>query len=455
MGPINQECEEVILSNNMRNGLARRELLKYAAAAGVAGSLSAGLAGRAFAAGAINFNAWSAAVDLVKSHVAAFQKAKGLDVNYSNAPWAQYRESLITKFVGGAPLDMMWVSDSWLPEWAEAGWIKPVDGFPELMKYNAEAEDFCTDSMTYKGRQYGLTYYTDFMGFMYDAEVLQKAGISNPPQSWDEVTEQALKIKKAGLSEYPVMLALAQESWLIEFLSAMVFSQGGGFTDDKGDAIMQHPKDGAVAALQWVVDAVHKHKIVSPACVETGELTGLKAFSSGNHAFALEPKYRMRPMNDPKQSKIAGNVKQILMPKGANGSHATVGWMRFHGMSAGAAADKARAANTARLIEWFGGRADGEYKFQKLLFTDIGAGFGVKPLFQDKDVRAAYNAYTDVSIIEQQQGLARKKDVVTPWFGEWMEVNGAAWQSAILQKLTPQEAMKKAADKWTELKKEA
>ena len=29
----------------------------------------------------------------------------------------------------------------------------------------------------------------------------QEAGISNPHASWDEVTEQALKIKKQGLSE--------------------------------------------------------------------------------------------------------------------------------------------------------------------------------------------------------------------------------------------------------------
>ncbi|MFQ6017468.1 MAG: extracellular solute-binding protein [Kiloniellaceae bacterium] len=443
------------MSNDPINGIRRRDFLRYSAAAGLAGSLSAGLPGHAFAAETVHFTAWSAAVDLVKSHVAAFEKATGIDVNYSNHPWAQYRETLITRFVGGAPLDMMWVSDSWLPEWADAGWIKPVDGFDSLMKYNGEASAFCTDSMTYKGRQYGLTYYTDFMGFMYDKEVLEKAGIGNPPETWDEVTEQALKIKKAGLSEYPVMLALAQETWLIEFLSAMVFSQGGRFTDDRGDAIMHHAKDGALPALQWLVDAVHKHKIVSPACVETGELTGLKAFASGNHAFALEPKYRMRMMNDPKQSQIAGRVKQILIPKGANGSHATVGWMRFHGMSAAAAADKKRAANTAKLIEWFGGRAEGEYKFQKLLFTDIGAGFGVTPLFKDPEVRAAYNAYTDVKIIEQQQSLARKKDVVTPWFGEWMEVSGAAWQSAILQQTTPEEALKKAADKWNELKREA
>ena len=443
------------MSMHERGGVSRREVLKVSGVAGAAAMLGlGGFARPAAAAEAVNFMAWSAAVDLVKSHVAEFEAATGIQVNYANAPWAQYRENLITKFVGRAPLDMMWVSDSWLPEWADAGWIKPIDGFDSLMKYNAEAEQFCTDSMTYKGRQYGLTYYTDFMAFLYDDEALKKAGISAPPRSWDELTEQCLKIKSAGISEYPLMLALAQESWLIEFLAAMVYSHGGSFTDDKGDSIMQHPDDGAVQAVQWVIDAVHEHGIVSPACVETGELTGLKAFASGNHAFALEPKYRMRTLNDPKQSQIAGRVKQALMPMGKNGSHATVGWMRFHGMSATAAADKQRAENAARLIEWFGGRANGEYKFQKYLFIDIGAAFGVKPLFDDPDVQASYNAYADVDIIKEQQALARKKDVVTPWYGEWQEVHGAAWQSAVLGKATAGQAMKKAGDTWNELKKE-
>ena len=377
-----------------------------------------------------------------------------MNVNYANAPWANYRDNIITKFVGSAPLDMMWVSDAWLPEFAEAGWIKPIDKFDSLMKYNDEAEQFCTDSMTYKSRQYGLTYYSDFMGFMYDEDALKKAGISKPAETWDEVTEQCLKIKAAGVSEYPLMLALANESWLMNFLAAMVYSHGGRFTDESGNSAMQSPTEGAIKALQWVVDAVHKHKIVSPACVETGELTGLKAFASGNHAYALEPKYRMRMLNDPKQSKIAGRCKQVLMPKGAGSDHYTVGWMRFHGMSAVAAANQQQAERTAQLIEWFGGRANGEYKFQKYLFTDIGAGFGVKPLFDDADVQAAYNSYTDVNIIKAQQALAKKSDVFTPWYGEWMETNASSWQSAILGKSSAEDAMKKAGSKWDDLKKE-
>ncbi len=441
------------MSINWPHKVGRRDFLKLAGS--LAGSSMLPFAGQAQAANDLNFFTWSAAVDTVKSHLTAFEKKYGIPVAYSNAPWAQYRDTMITKFVGKAPLDVLWVSDSWLPEWADAGWLAPINGFPELMKYNADTNDFCVNSMQYKGHQYGLTYYSDYMAFFYDEQKLAKAGISAPPKTWDEVLQQSLKIKKAGLSEYPLMLSMARESWLIEFLTAMVYSNGGRFVDDAGNAVMQDPKKGAQQTLQWIVDAVQKHKIISPACVELGELNGLKAFSSGNHAFALLGRYRVRTLNDPKQSQIAGHVKQALMPAGPNGSHATVGWMRFYGLTTQAAADRTRAANSAKLIEWFGGKADGQYKFQKLLFNDIGSGFGVKSLFNDPEIRAGYQEYSDINMFEKQQNLARKKDVISRWFGEWDEINGSAWQAAVVGKSSVADALKKSAQTWNDLKKQS
>src|SRR6056297_310094 len=437
------------MSRNAKTHLGRRDFLRATAAAGAMTVASPGLL-RAQASD-INLQTWSAAVDTVQSHVAAFTAETGLGVDYGNSPYAQYRDAMVTKFVGGAPLDMMWVSDAWLPEWAEAGWIAPINDIDYLMAYNADANDFCTNSMTYGGKQYGLTYYSDYMAFFYDAEKVAAAGFDGPPTTWAEVVEQSLAMKEQGISDYPMMLAMAQESWLIEFISALVFSHGGRFTDEDGASIMES-SPGVQEALQWVMDAVNTHQIISPACVETGELNGLKAFSSGNHAFAMVAKYRLRTLNDPEQSAIAGNVRQAMMPMGPNGSHETVGWMRFHGMSSAAAADATRKANTAKLMEWFGGKANGEYKFQKLLFLDIGAGFGVEPLFDDPEVRAAYDSYGDVDMIQAQQALALKKDVVTPWFGEWNETNGSAWQSAIIGNTDAASAIKASSDLWTELR---
>lgn len=433
-------------------GASRREFLKAMGLAGVAGSSLLGLDAMAQTAG-LNLHTWSAGVDVVKSHLTAFEAKTGIKVNYSNSPWAQYRDSMVTKFVGKAPLDVMWVSDSWLPEWADAGWLAPINGYPELMKYNQDTDDFCNQSMQYQGKQYGLTYYSDYMAFFYDAEKLKKAGIKEPPKTWEEVVQQSLQLKKAGVCEYPLMLSMARESWLIEFLTAMVFSNGGRFVDDKGAALMQDPQRGAHKALQWIVDAVNKHKIVSPACVETGELNGLKSFTSGNHAFAMLARYRVRTLNDPKQSAIAGNVKQALMPAGPGGSNATVGWMRFFGMTPQAAADKQRAANAVKLIEWFGGKADGNYQFQKMMFMDIGSGFGVKELFRDPEVKAAYAKYSDIGIYEKQQQFARKKDVISRWFAEWDEVNGTAWQSAILGKSSVADALNKSMVAWNDMRK--
>lgn len=443
------------MSKSLTHQSSRRNFLKMSAGAGVAGTGLFSLAGNAIAADTLNLYAWSAAVDQVKSHLTAFETKTGIKINYSNAPWAQYRDTMVTKFVGKAPLDVMWVSDSWLPEWADAGWIAPINGFPELMKYNAETDDFCTKSMQYNGKQYGLTYYSDYMAFFYDEEKLKKAGIKEPPKTWAELVQQSLIIKKAGLSEYPMMLPMARESWLIEFLTAMVYSHGGRFTDDNGFALMDDPKKGAHQAMQWIVDAVNKHKIISPACVEIGELNGLKSFGSGNHAFALLSRYRVRTLNDPKQSQIAGRVKQAMMPAGPNGSHATVGWMRFHGMSAQAAADKTRAANAAKLIEWFGGKADGKYQFQKMLFSDIGTGFGAKELFKDPAIISSYQKYSDLAMFEKQQQLVKKKDVISRWFGDWDEVNGTAWQSAVVGKSSVADALKKSALAWNQLKKQA
>jgi len=57
-------------------------------------------------------------------------------------------------------------------------------------------------------------------------------------------------------------------------------------------------------------------------------------------------------------------------------------------------------------------------------------------------------------MVSKQFDLAKKKDVMTAWFGEWNEANGRLWQSAILRKDTPEAALNKVADEWTKLKRQ-
>src|SRR5690348_14593344 len=97
----------------------RRDLLLGLAA----GSLAAPRIAAAQAGGTLNFIGWSAAVDQVKAQISAFERATGIRVNYENFPWAQFRTALVTRLVGNAPIDVSWISDAWLPEFVEAGWL--------------------------------------------------------------------------------------------------------------------------------------------------------------------------------------------------------------------------------------------------------------------------------------------------------------------------------------------
>ena len=434
--------------------LSRRGFLQ--AGASGAAIAAAGLPGGAWGqAAGVNFTSWSAAVDQVKSHISAFEKATNLKVNYENFPWAQYRTSVVTRLVGNAPMDVLWVSDAWLPEFAEAGWLATIDDLPELTKYNAEAAPFCTQSMLYKGKQYGLAYYGDHMSFVYNTEILAKAGITTPPTTWAEVVQQSLKIKQAGVVEYPMLMALAIDTWLIEFMSAMVFSHGGRFVDAAGAAIMAEPGKGVIESATWIREAIHTHKIVAPGAIETSEINALKALGAGQHAFSIVPTYRLRALNDPTQAPAAGKLRPTLMPKGPNATaSATCGWIRFYGMTPGAKANATRRANAVKFMEFFGGKdTGGNYTLQKLLLTDVGLPFCTTPLSNDAEVKAFWTRWAGGGdVIAQQAATAVKKDVIAPWFGEWNETANAAWQSIFLNRATPQAAAASMAAKWKELR---
>ena len=92
------------MNTTMTAAEARREFLKISAGVTGAGLLGA----EAMAQGnTLNYNTWSAAVDLVRGHTNAFTQKTGIKVNYANSPWAQYRDTMVTRFVAKAPMDVV------------------------------------------------------------------------------------------------------------------------------------------------------------------------------------------------------------------------------------------------------------------------------------------------------------------------------------------------------------
>lgn len=425
--------------------------------AALAGLLAAPFPGQPAAAQprpSVHFLGWTTVLPALRAQFAGFTRASGIAVRHQHVPWPAYRAVLLAQLGAEAGADVAWASDAWLPELAEAGLVAPLDAMPELMRFNAEATPACTAAMRHGGRQYGLAYYTDSIAFFYNRGMLQAAGIATPPTSWEEVTDHCRRIQSRGLSPHPLGLPLAADPWLIEMLSTLVFSHGGRFVDDARQSVMADPRRGIIPALEALRAFIHHDRVLAPDSPARTEIQVAEAFAHGRHAFALLPSHRLRFLNDPLASDVAGSARLGLMPVGgAQQEPATCGWVRFYALSAVAAADPQRRALATRFLAGFGGRdAAGDYAMQRRLYLEEGLPFCALPLLEDAAVGAAMVASGESPQWRaMHQASARNKDVIAPWFGTWQGLTDGLWRAVALDRLSPDAAAAMAHGAWVQL----
>jgi raffinose/stachyose/melibiose transport system substrate-binding protein len=94
----------------------------------------------------------------------------------------------------------------------------------------------------YKGAQYGIPWDMGMIGFWYNKELFQKAGISSPPATWDDFLAAIPKLKAAGVA--PLAIA-GKDKWPSMHLWTYLVLRNGG-----GDALAKMIESG-----DWNTDA--------------------------------------------------------------------------------------------------------------------------------------------------------------------------------------------------------
>ena len=109
---------------------------------------------------------------LVRENLDRFESQyPGLKVDFTPENDGTYLQKMtVILSTDGAPVDVMYVGDEQLGTWAEAGWLMPIDDFPETAQYKEDLFPFNLNAMSYKGKLYGLPYYSDFQIFAYNEE---------------------------------------------------------------------------------------------------------------------------------------------------------------------------------------------------------------------------------------------------------------------------------------------
>lgn len=396
----------------------------------------------------LDFVVWSYSVDTILDNIKKFQELyPDISVTLTDYAWNAYRETIINRFTGGTPTDVMYAGGDWLPEWAKAGWLVPVeDHFPKVKDYVPKIAPYAVADMTYEGKLYGLPYYADTTSFLYNDKLLKDNGIDKPPTTWEEVAEQCKMLQQKGM-EAPFLLEFAQAlPTTLENFTAMVFGRGGELLDENYDPILDQPNGAAYQQLEWLMNGVKEKWIL----VMPHETDVVKALNTGKHVFTVLYNYNLAELNNKATSPLAGQFKLALMP---GGSGTTYGFAKFYTMTKMAIDRGPEVANAAwKFMEYFGGETeDGQYPIAKRWAVEKGLGFGQLPLFDDPDVQKSFSQWVDVDVLKEQVTKARARRQGA-WYGIWAEFLRLELVRAVNAETSAAEALGAAAAKARELK---
>ena len=76
----------------------------------------------------LEFTVWNYSLDTIEDNVKQFEAENpGIKVNMTDYTWQDYHDSMVLRFRGGTQTDVAYVGQDWLPAWAAAGFLAPLD----------------------------------------------------------------------------------------------------------------------------------------------------------------------------------------------------------------------------------------------------------------------------------------------------------------------------------------
>lgn len=440
------------------NAMSRRNFLKTSTMAGMGLGLGgAGVFGPALAQAVttISFAGWAFEPQVVEESVKRFMKENpDIRVNYTPLDLQLYPEKMVALFNAGTQADAFYVRDTHLGAWVEAGWLQPIDGLPKLAELNKDIYPATLQTLSYKGKQYGVPYYGDIYVYMYDKVQLAQAGVKKVPVTLEELKNAALEVKKAGIAQYPILKGYKTNTDGLDEFWSMVFASGGHLFDPNMDPVFPTEDRTGLMVLEWMLDAMHTWKILDPRGLEIDETQARDAYVSGQGTFTSNVGNVFPRANNPALSKRAGNIQIMRFPGLKDVNKGPMGWSRLYAMSS---KTKYRDA-TWKLLYFMGGKdAGGRYDVAKDWYLKYGVGFPFKSLEQDPDIIASQKKTGyDLDVLRHQLTTAQvRENVLTTWYAEWDRFTQQQIQNVLLRQIKPAEALAASAKKARDLKKSA
>ncbi len=374
----------------------------------------------------------------VKAMTDAFTAANpGIKVTTDFVGYDALHDKTITDQVGGSgSYDLFLMDTPWPAEFVKANIVTDItDKIPADFK--SGVFDSAWTAATYQGKIYGVPWINDTKFFFYNKQMFADAGITSAPKTWDDVLTDAQAIKDKGIVQYPLVWSWKQVEAVICDWTELAGAMGGAnFIDAQGNATFN--TGGGLAALTFMKKTIDMG-LTNPASLGFIEDDVNATMSAGQAAMALNWTYGYAVMNDPKNSKVAGQIEVTAAP--GQGSTATSG---VNGGMSIAISKSSKHPDEALKYAL-------SVASEKSQEMDTSLAFPMwKASFDNADVTKSNPAFFDAAKVQFANLVARP---IVPYYTKLSNALQVAIQTALQNKQSPQQALDGVASQLPSLQK--
>jgi multiple sugar transport system substrate-binding protein len=217
----------------------------------------------------------------IKGLATEFEKNHpNVTVKFTSTPFAQYNSLVLQEAVTNSLPDIVMADNPSVPQFITAGVYKDISA--QIEKWGtANWQDFFKGQQevtSSDGKIYAFQITSNNCALFYRKSLLKKAGIANPPETWQELEEDCKKIKEVlGIKGF-AFNADASEGTTWQF-EPFLWSNGGSLFE------LDQPQ--AVEALQFLTDMVKKGYVSKDVLNVTSQGDPSQWFINGQIAFMV------------------------------------------------------------------------------------------------------------------------------------------------------------------------
>lgn len=339
-----------------------------------------------------------------------FEAATGIKVNYTTVPYENALGEQVRDFVAEGDLDIALIDLVWIGNFAENGWIVPIEEFTanaELADPELDMPDFFPLVVNAFGGWNGVTYglpFDNYSGLMfYNSCMLKDAGFDRPPETWEELKDvYGPALTKDGKYAFALQ-SKRNETQSADSFARMLWPFGGSFLNAEFKSNLNSPE--SLAGLNFRQDLM---KYMPEGIVAYDHSEVVNALAQGDVAMLTEWSAFYSTLASPETSKLGDCLAVAPEPKGPAGRKPALGGFS---LAVASQADDAEKAAGWLFIQWVTSKANaGKY-------LEMGG------------VPARQSAYADPALAEKfkfipalveswQDGVPEFR----PRFAEWPEI---------------------------------